>query len=263
MPSPFPGMNPYLENPELWTEVHHRFISAIAMAIEGSLPPSYRVAIEKRIYTQVPDDSVLIGIPDVSVVSKRSVSTIPTTTLAETNSQGISDAITITLPMAEEIRESYLEIRDMSTGEVITSIETLSPTNKRAGKGRDAYVTKRESVLSSATHLVEIDLLREGIPMPIVEDLPRSQYRILVSRSEQRPRGTLYVFSVRQMIPTIALPLRSGDAMVILELQDLLLTLYNQARYDLAIDYTREPLPPLPESDRSWCHELLIAAGRR
>ncbi len=72
MPSPFPGMNPYLENPELWTEVHHRFISAIATSIEGSLPPSYRVAIEKRIYNQVPEDSVLIGIPDVSVVSRRS-----------------------------------------------------------------------------------------------------------------------------------------------------------------------------------------------
>jgi hypothetical protein len=222
MPSPLPGMNPYLESPELWTEVHHRLISAIAAAIEPSLPPSYRVAIEKRIYNQVPEDSIL-----------------------------------------EEVRESYSEIRDMATGEVITAIEILSPTNKRAGKGREAYVTKREAVLGSATHLVEIDLLREGLPMPIVENLPRSQYRILISRSEQRPRGNLYAFSLRQTIPTIALPLRTDDALLVLELQDLLLTMYDQARYDLAIDYHQNPIPKLVESDLEWCQEQLISAGRR
>ncbi len=262
MPSPFPGMNPYLESPELWTEVHHRLISAIAAAIESTLPPNYRVAIEKRIYNQVPEDSILVGIPDVSVVSRRSTTESPTATLIATP-QGVSDAMTVTLPMPEEVRESYLEIRDMATGEVITAIEILSPTNKRAGKGQEAYLAKREAVLSSATHLVEIDLLREGIPMPIVENLPRSQYRILISRSEQRPRGHLYAFSIRQPIPTIALPLRTDDALLILELQDLLLTMYDQARYDLAIDYQQNPIPKLLESDLEWCQEQLVSAGRR
>ncbi len=221
MPSPFPGMNPYLESPELWTEVHHRLISAIAAAIESTLPPNYRVAIEKRIYNQISKDR------------------------------------------PEQIKESYLKIENMATGEVITAIEILSPTNKRAGKGQEAYLAKREAVLSSATHLVEIDLLREGIPMPIVENLPRSQYRILISRSEQRPRGHLYAFSIRQPIPTIALPLRSDDALLILELQDLLLTMYDQARYDLAIDYQQNPIPKLLESDLEWCQEQLVSAGRR
>ncbi len=260
MSSPFPGMNPYLENPELWTEVHHRLISSIAASIEPLLPPSYRVAIEKRIYSQFPEDSLLVGIPDVSIVSRRSTES-PTATLIAP--QGLSDALTITLPMPEEVRESYLEVRDMGTGEVITAIEILSPTNKRAGKGRDAYMTKREAVLASATHLVEIDLLREGLPMPIVESLPRSQYRILISRSEQRPRGNLYVFGVRQTIPTIAVPLRSDDALLILDLQDLLLTLYDQARYDLAIDYQKDPSPILMGDDLAWCHAQLIAAERR
>jgi hypothetical protein len=50
MPSPFPGLDPYLENPELWPEVHHRLITAIADAIGPSIRPKYRVAIEKRIY---------------------------------------------------------------------------------------------------------------------------------------------------------------------------------------------------------------------
>jgi hypothetical protein len=29
MPSPFPGMDPYLENPEFWPGVHNRLIVAI------------------------------------------------------------------------------------------------------------------------------------------------------------------------------------------------------------------------------------------
>jgi Protein of unknown function (DUF4058) len=202
------------QNSDHSREVHHRLISVIAASISPHLPPTYRVAIEKRVYP-------------------------------------------------EEIREGYLEIRDMGTGEVITAIEVLSPTNKRAGKGREAYITKREEILSSSTHLVEIDLLREGVPMPIVENLPRSHYRILVSRSEQRPRGNLYAFNLQQPIPSITLPLRPTDVAPNLALQDLLTAIYAEARYDLAIDYQQEPIPALSGDDRSWCHETLTIAGKR
>jgi hypothetical protein len=260
MSSPFPGMNPYLENSELWSEVHHRLISSIAASISPSLPPTYRVAIEKRVYTQVPEDSILVGIPDVSVLSRRTT-TAQTPTL--TAPQTADDGITITLPMPEEIREGYLEIRDMGTGDVITAIEVLSPTNKRAGKGRDAYIAKREEILSSSTHLVEIDLLREGVPMPIVENLPRSHYRILVSRSEQRPRGNLYAFNVQQPIPPIVIPLRPTDNSPTLTLQELLTAIYDEARYDLAIDYQQEPIPALTGDDRDWCNEMLTTTGKR
>ena len=68
MNSPFPGMNPYLENPVFWSELHHRFITAIADTIEENIPPQYRVAIEQRIYLSDDSDSVLVSIPDVSVV---------------------------------------------------------------------------------------------------------------------------------------------------------------------------------------------------
>jgi Protein of unknown function (DUF4058) len=262
MASPFPGMNPYLESPDLWTEVHHRLISAIAAAIEPNLPPNYRVAIEKRVYSQTPDDSVLVGIPDVAVLSRRAGMELPTAILVA-EPQVESRAITITLPMPEEVRESYLEIRDMAQGDVITSIEVLSPTNKRVGKGRDAYLAKREDVLGSATHLIELDLLREGLPFVSLDFLPRSAYRILVSRSERRPQAELYPVGLRQGLPTIAIPLQSGDGMPLLPLQALLLTLYDQARYDLAIDYQRDPVPGLKGDDLIWCGELLRLAGRR
>jgi hypothetical protein len=102
MPSPFPGMNPYLENPQLWPEVHHRLITAIANAIESNLQQDYRVAIEKRVYTSVPEDAVFVGVRDASVVSQSS------------NYQATA-TITVMLPVPQEIREGYLEIRDMTT----------------------------------------------------------------------------------------------------------------------------------------------------
>jgi Protein of unknown function (DUF4058) len=255
MPSPFPGMNPYLENPELWPEVHHRLISAIANAIESNLSQDYRVAIEKRVYTSVPEDAVLVGIPDASVVSqstRRQSATTLTTAASDS-------CVTVMLPIPEEIRESYLEIRDIATGSVITAIEVLSPTNKRPGKGRDTYEKKRNAVLESATHLVEIDLLREGMPMAMVGNVPQSHYRILVSRAPQRPRAQLYAFNLQQMIPTFPLPLKPEDVELSVDLQSLLLQIYNQARYDLAIDYHRDPIPPLQEADLAWSNALLQA----
>ena len=70
----------------------------------------------------------------------------------------------------------------MTTQEVVTIVEVLSPANKRAGRGRDAYLQKRERVLGSSTHLVEIDLLRTGEPMPMAGALRDLDYRIVVSR---------------------------------------------------------------------------------
>ncbi|GAB1543501.1 DUF4058 family protein [Scytonema sp. NUACC21] len=259
MPSPFPGMNPYLENPELWPEVHHRLISAIANAIESNLSQDYRVAIEKRVYTTVPEDAVLIGIPNASVVSQSGSRQSPTTLTTPAS----DSSITVMLPIPQEIREGCLEIRDIATGTVIAAIEILSPTNKRPGKGRDTYEKKRNAVLESATHLVEIDLLREGTPMVMVGNVPHSHYRILVSRAQQRPRAQLYAFNLQQAIPTFPLPLKPNDAELSVDLQSLVLQIYNQARYDLAIDYHQDPIPLLHEADRTWVDVLLQAKGLR
>jgi len=226
MSSPFPEMNPYLENPELWTEVHHRLISALAIAIESNLSQDYRVAIEKRVYSSVPEDNILLDVP-------------------------------------QEIREGYLEVRDIVTGAVITTVEILSPTNKRPGKGKNAYESKRNAVLETATHLVEIDLLREGEPMTMLSNFPSSDYRILVSRAEQRPKAQLYAFNLEQVIPTLSIPLKPGEVEILVDLQSLLQQIYNQARYELVIDYRQEPIPPLEKTDRIWMDTLLRDKGLR
>lgn len=263
MPSPFPGMNPYLEHPELWPEVHSRLIIAIADAIFPHLRPQYRVAVEKRVYQMIDDGSILVGIPDVIV--RRSL----TTTDKGKGSSNIAVAsppakpLTVNIPMPEEVRESYLEVREVGTGEVVAVIEVLSPKNKRSGEGRKAYENKRLQVLGSLSHLIEIDLLRSGEPMPILGNQIQSDYRILVSRSQLRPTAELYPFNLQEPIPAFVLPLRKGDTEPILDLQAVIQDLFDRAGFDLAIDYSREAVPPIGEADVAWVNDLLKEQGLR
>ncbi|MEM9924925.1 MAG: DUF4058 family protein [Cyanobacteria bacterium P01_D01_bin.50] len=254
MNSPFPGMNPYLENPALWQKIHKRLIVAIADSLSPQLRPKYIVDIEERVYRNT-DDSVLVGIPDVAVKASQ------TTNKSETGNIAVASApvkpITVNLPMPETVRESYLEVRDIATKEVVTVIEVLSPKNKRSGEGRRAYNKKRLQVLGSATHLIEIDLLRDGKPMDILDNHIQSDYSILVSTFEKRPQADLYAFNLKDSIPIFSLPLREGDREPIVDLQDLINGIYERASYDLVIDYSQEPVPELSQEDKIWLDELL------
>jgi hypothetical protein len=257
MPSPFPGVDPYLENPEFWSEVHNRLIVAIADSLSPNLRPKYRVAIEKRVYGS--EDSLLVGIADVAVLPRASAFAPPTATMPTRHRSPIQ----ISIPMPEEVRESYLEIREIASGQVVTVIEILSPKNKRAGVGRTAYEKKRQQVLSSATNLVEIDLLRGGTLMPLSGIVPSMSYYILVSKSDQRPLADLYPFGLREEIPIFAVPLVSGEAEPEVDLQLLLNAVYDRASLDLAIDYHQLPSPNLSADDTQWADLLLRQKGLR
>lgn len=251
MPSPFPGMDPYLENPEIWPEVHSRLIVAIADSLAPTLHPHYYAAIEKRTYLNTPDDSILIGIPDVAVTSQPpefKIESGTTTTLPQ--------AEIVTLPLPEEVTERYLEIRDSTTSAVITAIEILSPKNKRTGEGRTAYLRKRQQVLTTQTHLVEIDLLRGQTPMPLGTQI-QTDYRILVSRSNTRPRAELYGFSLQQPLPTFYLPLKSGDTEPEINLNTILDDIYDRAGYGFRIDYQKPVKPALNQTHQQWVMALL------
>ncbi|MDF5718630.1 MAG: DUF4058 family protein [Rhizonema sp. NSF051] len=261
MPSPFPGMNPYLEDPELWSGVHGRLIVAIADSLSPQLRPSYFVAIEERVYQTTGEDRLLVGIPDVVVQSPLATinPTMPNVAVAAPPAQ----PATVTVPMPETVKERYLEVRHAGTKEVVTVIEVLSPKNKRTGEGRNAYETKRLRVLGSSTHLVEIDLLRAAEPMPILGNSIQSDYRLLVSRGERRPNADLYAFNLPSEIPSFPLPLRSTDIEPLLDLQTLLSELYDRASYDLVIDYRQEPIPPLKKAYTGWNDTLLRQQGLR
>jgi Protein of unknown function (DUF4058) len=261
MPSPFPGMNPYLEHPELFPGLHHLLISEIAKLLTPKLRPKYRVAVEVRMYETTDNSSLLVGIPDVIVKSRQTAtdSTIANVAVAAPTSEPLK----VKIPMPVAIKEGYLEVREVGTEILVTTIEILSPANKRHGKGRKMYEEKREQVLANRTNLVEIDLLRKGNPMPMIGNNISSHYRILVCRGNSRPYADLYAFNLLDIIPTFPLPLRSGDTEPVIDLQALLNEIYDLYGYDLVVDYSQETVPALSEEDAAWADALLREKGLR
>ncbi len=253
MQTPFPGMDPYLEHPELWHDVHQRLIVVLANELAPIVRPRYRVVVEKHTYML--ESTELLGVPDLAALRV-------TREAALAYEVGIRPRV-VQVPMPEEISEGFLEVRDVVSGEVITVIEILSSINKRPGRDRRHYVRKRLDILGSLTNFVEIDLLRAYKPMPVHGDGQDSHYRILVSRSERRPRADLYCFTVRDTIPTFMLPLQHDDTEPAVDLNHLLHDLYDRAGYDLSIDYFRDPVPPFEGGDAAWVAERLAPLRER
>ena len=256
MPSPFPGMDPYLEHPDFWQETHHWLIVACAEFIMPQIRPKYEIAIKKRIY-EINDTN---DIPDVAIKRQPNSPNVPTSSVATVTT---TVPTTVKVPIPEKIKQAYLEVREMANRQVVTAIEILSPVNKRNGEGRITYLKKRQSILGSLTHLVEIDLLRGWQSMPILNNPIQSDYRVLVSRSDRRPFAELYACNLRDSLPVFPLPLREEDVEPIVNLPALLTGVYDRAGYDYRIDYHQEPIPPLSEQDMVWANELLREKGLR
>lgn len=258
MPTPFPGMDPYLEQAGLWQEVHTRLIVAIADALGPMVRPHYRVAVEQRSYlAMVASDETAI-VPDVLAADREAQGHAGLTPSLRSESSVESGVFIAELPMPEERIERYLEVRSVETHEAVTSIELLSPTNKLPGAGRRLYEKKRLNVLSSMTHLIEVDLLRTGSPMPMrTVGAPPFDYSIVVSRARQRPKAEVRLFRLRQPIPPFPVPLRDTEAEPVLELNGLVHDLYDRAGYDMVIDYQAQPMPPLSQADAVWAETLL------
>jgi len=250
MPTPFPGMDPYLERRDHWHAVHTRLLVAIADALGPQVWPHYRVDIELRTYIALLTSESLAGIPDVLVMSSPREVGHPIAPAI-----GIAPQV-VEVPMPEEIHERYLVVREVTTQDVVTVVEILSLANKLTHEGREAYAAKRTIVLGSKTNLVEMDLLRAGSPLPLFQ-AGQSDYRILISPAPSRPRAMAYTLSVRDPLPTLSIPLQPGAPEPTLPLNQLLHDLYERARYDLAIDYSQPPVPPLHDDDLAWARPLL------
>lgn len=248
MPTPFPGMDPYLERPELWPDVHLGLIAAIRTELAPRLSPRYTVSVEERTYIAASSPDSFIGRADVLVASDRG----PVPVRSGSNGgMAVREPVAIYVPAPDVVNERYLEVRNVQYSYVVTVIELLSPNNKRPGtEGFREYQTKRETLLSTRTSLVEIDLLRGGQRPPIHGEAPDSDYRIVVVRGWERPRASLCAFDLQDSIPAIPIPLERGDEEPQLDLNMLLHRLYDQAVYNLRIDYRQPPVPPLTEVDR-------------
>ncbi len=258
MPSPFPGMDPYIER-QAWEDFHHRLMVVMSEPLTEHLRPRYVVKVEERVYVEhaLGERPELIR-PDVTILDR---GTGNQRQIRESSTTLGAFPVVVTLPIAELQRELYLTIRERETMEVVTVIEVLSPGNKRpSSDGRREYLTKRETVLRSPTHLIELDLLRGGERLPTIEALPSADYYAFVCRARQRPLAEVYPWTLRHQLPSIPVPLVQGDPEINLDLQAVFTTVYDRAGYDYALDYAQPVEPPLGEEELAWCAAILQRA---
>ena len=261
MPSPFPGMNPYLENPDVWSTFHLQALATMAERLSAKVRPEYLVHLEAHLWIHERiDDEVkrlskrrLIGRGDLGIVEQREAVRRTAQRSAGSTTLEVAPA-RIVIPNVDIERQRYMEIRDRHNRSLITVIELLSPTNKEPGTNRDQYLAKRAGVLAGPAHFVEIDLLRGGLPMPD-EERPRSPYGVMVSRAEERPAAGFWPIALADHLPVIPIPLRFSSH-ALLDLQEVLHHVYDHGTYADEI-YEGAPEPALKGPDLNWARQIL------
>ena len=248
MPSPFPGMDPYLESRSLWRGVHHQFITALAEALNAALPRDFVARIDVRLYVLEPERWEVVKV----------------------ESSDSADAHYLLRGFPEEVRESFIEIIAVNApGRVVTAIELLSPANKTPGVGREEYRRKQRDVLGSETHLLEIDLLRGGEhAVAVPERALRARcglwdYLICLHRAGHGWEYEVWPRSLRQRLPRVLVPLTEGHVGVPLDLQAALDRVYDGGAFDRSVDYRADPNPPLSTDDTASVDALLREKGLR
>ena len=250
MPSPFPGMNPYLEQPDLWQQFHGQMMPLFLEQLVVQVRPRYTVHLEEYVYIhELPvEDARRAGRADLSIESESASLAVAVAPLE-------APAVAVIDLAVDQERWSYLEIRDRKDRHVVTVMELLSPSNKRRGDDRKSYLAKRRELLSSPINFIELDLLRGGPRMPFREQ-PNCDYYALVSRPEHRPRVGFWPIALADLLPRIPIPLGQGDADAELNLQDALHRAYDAAGYEDYI-YSGEPEPPLTPEQAEWAKAFI------
>jgi len=261
VPSPFPGMDPYLEDPELWRDAHHRFITATSDQLQPLLNgQGYYVSIESRVWLEQPERLVYL---DVALLRAQ---TPPKHEASSRTTLSADEPVLLEFDEVE-VREDYLQIHETGTRKLVTGIEFVGPSNKARGKGRSLYLRKRKELRRQRVNQVEVDLLRAGeplvrLPKAVLVEIQSNGYVVNVIRA-----GSLnyefFPITLASRLPRVRIPLKPGEPDVVLDLQAAVARVYDGGAYPLRIDYTREPVPPLDEEKARWANELLIAAGLR
>lgn len=271
--NPFPGMNPYLEDPLIWPDFHNRLIANLADNLGARVPDTYRVGIQER--TEVvtiagaPAEPLFI-VPDARVTDTSEMlgGLEPAPAYAGTAAAVVAPpahGVAVKVAPPDETRVTYLYVQRMRDWKVVAIVEVLSPTNKIPGEGRVNYLHKRDAILASGVSLVEIDLLRGGQPMPLqtptaTPPLPSHHYRILVCRGWERPNAVLYPFRVQQAIPRFTLPLSPEDDEPEVDLGPIVNAMHHRARYAQVTQYAAPPPGPAFDAGaQEWVAERLAS----
>lgn len=267
MPSPFPGMDPFLESPLHFGDLHDGLIHSIKAQLQRELPAAYYAAASDRLWVEMADERRMIE-PDVNVL-RRGDETTPAAAPAGT--AAVAEPIVVPV-VHDEFREPYLEILTRApAGEVVVAtIEVLSPANKRSGPGRDSYLQKQREVLAEGrVHLVEIDLLRGGehtTAVPRSRAVRRSKgfdYHLCVRRADRTTEAHVYPIRLRERLPRFPIPLLPGDGEVIVDLQAAFNRSYDDGPFAKRVHYHGPiPEPTLAPGEAAWVAERLKAVGK-
>jgi hypothetical protein len=253
-------MDPYLEAPSIWPDVHSRLLFAICDQLQPALSPRYSAIITPYVtYEAIDIAPTRYAVPDVGIIEQARASGTEAATAV------LIAPLAGTAAMDIPTRYGRIEIRTVGDETLVTVIELLSPANKRPGpEHADAYERKRQEIFQSTAHLVEIDLLRGGRRPALLTPLPPLPYFIFVSRAERRPHIEIWPVALQAPVPPVPIPLRRPDPDARLDLTAALDRVYQSARYDLRIDYGQPPPPPdLPAETATWLDLQLRAAGKR
>ena len=254
MPSPFPGMDPYLEDPTLWPDVHQRLIAYISEYLQSQVRPKYIARIGERIEVS---DLGRSYYPDAMIVQPPRN---PATTLAHSGVL-VADEPLVFHYLDEEHSVPYIEIVYRETGDVVTVIEVLSPANKN-GAGREQYLQKQADLLATQVNLVEIDLLSSWTTPTLARNAsgltpPESRYVVSVSRLYRRQNFEAYFSRLQDRLPRCRIPLRAADPDAVLDLPAVFDRCYEVGGYDLLVNYAKAPPVALSESESAWLRNLL------
>lgn len=274
MPSPFPGMDPYLEAPDIWPDFHDALAAELRRELNTILPEPYYARLEMR-----PEMGIILSegslrriVPDVAVL-QRPGQAEPSAPVLEKPRTEITEPLRLTI-RTDPIRHHFVEIRDVTRNhKLVTLIEIASPSNKQPGPDRRAYEDKQRDVLRSDANLIELDLLRAGRRLLPYGELQEAvgelacDYLVLINRAGGR-RGIatdyeLYPISLREMLPCIPVPLRADEDDVPLDLQIIMQRTYDSGPYRRMIDYAEPPDPPLSDEEMAWARSRLSEAGFR
>jgi hypothetical protein len=257
MPSPFPGVDPYLEGQNYWPDFRASFITYWRDALADVLPDHYEARMDERVnLVERPPETIWRVEPDVVIAPRGPSGTAP----AAAAGVATLEPVSIPIRIVDEKPETYIQILHRPGRTLVAILELLSPANKEE-PGHTAYLLKRNAILRQKVHLVELDFLLGGWRMPLQRDYPAGDYFALVAPGNDRPNCNVYAWTVRQPVPAIDIPLLVPDPPVRVDLGAVFRSTYDRGRYARSIDYTAAPHPALADEDRVWAAQTARVAG--
>jgi hypothetical protein len=250
MPCPFPGMDPYLEVPPYWSDFSPAFLTAIRNQLIPRVIPTYDVRLEEYLVLEHDDLPSHRVKPDIVVSSKWESEGGAIQTLAMPQT---ATTIDLEYPDFDPLTQRRLVLTHRGSGKVVTVLELLSPVNKTPGRdGIESYERKREELLTTSCHLIELDLLRSGERLPIKGNMPAGDYFAYIGRSERRPSCQIIGWGWQSVLPPIPMPLLPEDGEMQIDLAAAFRDAYEPAYYDRRLPYESTLRPPLTIEELAW-----------